>query len=272
MKNNIIRDISMRFPGGREKALTFSYDDGVIYDEKLSSILNAHKMKGTFNVNSEFLGMDKHHLTKEKALEVYKGHEVSVHGTYHADFTSVPTSRAVCEMIEDRINLEKCFNTIVRGMAYPYGTYNDEIVSAAKSCGIVYSRTTKSTHSFNLPENWLTLHPTCHHNDGKLMELAKQFVELKSWRGPQMFYLWGHSYEFNDNNNWNIIEEFTDFMADRDDIWYATNMEIYNAVKAYESLIYSADGTRIENPTLRDVWICTYDEVKKIPSGEIITL
>ena len=87
-----------------------------------------------------------------------------------------------------------------------------------------------------------------------------------------MFYLWGHSYEFNDNNNWNIIEEFTDFMADRDDIWYATNMEIYNAVKAYESLIYSADGTRIENPTLRDVWICTYDEVKKISSGEIITL
>ena len=36
MKNNIIRDISMRFPGGREKALTFSYDDGVYIDTNMA--------------------------------------------------------------------------------------------------------------------------------------------------------------------------------------------------------------------------------------------
>ena len=259
----------MRFPGGREKALTFSYDDGVIYDEKLSSILNAQKMKGTFNVNSEFLGMDKHHLTKEKALEVYKGHEVSVHGTYHADFTSVPTSRAVCEMIEDRINLEKCFNTIVRGMAYPYGTYNDEIVSAAKSCGIVYSRTTKSTHSFNLPENWLTLHPTCHHNDGKLMELAKQFVELKSWRGPQMFYLWGHSYEFDSEKNavtWEYIESFCKKLGARSDVWKSGAGQFYDYVTAARQ-IYCEDGV-LHNPTNTDVYVKFGGENIIVKKGE----
>lgn len=272
MNNNFIRDISLRFPCGKAKALTFSYDDGVVYDEKLASILNAHKMKGTFNINSGMLGSDKHHLTIEKAIEVYRGHEVSVHGTYHADFTNVPISRASYEIIEDRINLEKWFNTIICGMAYPYGTYNDEVVAAAKSCGIVYSRTVKSTHNFNLPENWLTLHPTCHHNDERLMELAKTFTELKPQTSPQMFYLWGHSYEFNNNDNWNVIEEFADFMANRDDIWYATNMEIYDAVQAYESLIYSADGIKVKNPSVSDVWICTNNIVKKVPAGETINL
>ena len=267
----------MRYPGGKAKAVTLSYDDGITQDIKLMQIMKKHGIKGTFNINGGLFPDKASDVGKMSAAQVKKlysdsGNEVALHCYSHAHLEDLSYDMIRAEIMKDRLAIEKIFGTIVRGMAYPYGAYNDEIVSAAKSCGIVYSRTVKSTHSFNLPENWLTLHPTCHHEDEKLMELAKQFVELKSWRGPQMFYLWGHSYEFNDNNNWNIIEEFTDFMADRDDIWYATNMEIYNAVKAYESLIYSADGTRIENPTLRDVWICTYDEVKKIPSGEIITL
>ena len=40
------------YPGGKEKALTFSYDDGVRHDLKLIDIFNRFGMKATFNLNS----------------------------------------------------------------------------------------------------------------------------------------------------------------------------------------------------------------------------
>ena len=52
----------MRFPGGKAKALTLSYDDGVRQDKKLIEIFNKNGIKGTFNVNSKFSGK------KERAI------------------------------------------------------------------------------------------------------------------------------------------------------------------------------------------------------------
>lgn len=44
--------IFMRFPGGKSKALTLSYDDGVAQDIRLIEIMKKHGLKGTFNINS----------------------------------------------------------------------------------------------------------------------------------------------------------------------------------------------------------------------------
>ena len=35
---------------------------------------------------------------------------------------------------------------------------------------------------------------------------------------------------------------------------YATNIEIYDYVSAYRSLVISADGKRIYNPTDKEIW------------------
>ena len=42
----------LRFPKFSRKAATLSYDDGVIFDEKLIGILNRYGLKATFNINS----------------------------------------------------------------------------------------------------------------------------------------------------------------------------------------------------------------------------
>ena len=42
----------MRFPEGKSKAITLSYDDGVFSDYKLVQILNRYGLKCTFNLNS----------------------------------------------------------------------------------------------------------------------------------------------------------------------------------------------------------------------------
>ena len=41
----------LRFPEGKAKAVTFSYDDGVIADARLAKTLQGYGLKGTFNVN-----------------------------------------------------------------------------------------------------------------------------------------------------------------------------------------------------------------------------
>ena len=270
----------MIFKDGKAKALTLSYDDGVVQDIRLMDIMNKYGLKGTFNINSGlYLPEDKvrekyyGRMKRSEAKELYTGsdHEVAVHAYSHPFLERLSAPEMISEIMEDRKDIEREYGVIARGMAYPYGTYSDEVVDVLKKCGICYSRTVRQTLDFKMPENWLTLHPTCHHKNEKLMELAKKFAEDKSvWYGARMFYVWGHSYEFDNDDNWNVIEEFAEYIGGRDDIWYATNIEIYDYVKAYESLQLSVDKKTIHNPSAIDLWAVEDDEVFKIPAGETI--
>ena len=49
----------MRFPEGRQKTLTLSYDDGPVQDIRLIDIMNHYGIKGTFNLNSMRLQPEK---------------------------------------------------------------------------------------------------------------------------------------------------------------------------------------------------------------------
>lgn len=73
-------------------------------------------------------------------------------------------------------------------------------------------------------------------------------------RAPWLFYLWGHSYEFESDENWDVIEAFADIISNKSDIWYATNIEIYEYVNAYKQLRFSMDGSIVHNPTAFDLY------------------
>ena len=252
--------IFMRFPGGCAKTLTLSYDDGVEQDARLIEIMKKNGLKGTFNLNSGAYapegytwpeGKVHRRMSRNAAISLYKGSgmEVAVHGLTHPFLEQLPPNLCTYEVLQDRINLEQDYECIVRGMAYPYGTYNDDVVASLRQCGIVYARTTESTEKFRIPAEWLKLPATCHHNNPALMELARKFVEAPGRQAPMMFYLWGHSYEFESDNNWNVIEDFAEYIGNRDDIWYATNIEIYDYIHAFQQLVFSMDGERAYNPT-----------------------
>lgn len=269
----------IRFKDGKQKVVTLSYDDGVVFDEKLIEIMSKNGLKGTFNINTgmylseeesrtEWYGRMK--LSEAKKLYTDSGNEIAVHALTHPHLEQLNETEIIYEIIEDRKNIEREYGVIAKGMAYPFGTYNDRVLEVLKNCGISYSRTVKTTENFQLPENWLTWHPTCHHKNPRLMDLAKRFIETDNFGAAMMFYLWGHSYEFNNDNNWNVIEEFAQYIGNRDDIWYATNIEIYNYVKAYESLITSYDRSIIHNPSAMDVWVYIDGKTLMIKSGETL--
>lgn len=173
-------------------------------------------------------------------------------------------------MLDDRKILEQATGKIINGMAYPFGTYDSGVVRVLRSLGIVYSRTVRSTGNFSLPDDFLEWHPTCHHREN-IAELGKKF--LSGGYPLSLFYVWGHSYEFDRQDNWNIMEDFCAQMAGQDNIWYAANMEIYEYIAALRSLVTSADGRIVRNPSALSVWIRTADgRALEVKSGQILAI
>lgn len=272
-------NLYMRFPGGKKKAFTLSYDDGVEQDVRLAEIFQKHNLKCTFNLNSgEYApkgtvypaGQIHRRMDEEQVSKLYKqeGFEVAVHGYTHPFLEQLPRNICTLELLKDREKLEQQFDTFIRGMAYPYGTYSDDVVESMKSVGIVYSRTVHSTHNFEMPTDWLRLNPTCHHDDPELFQLANKFLNEQPYGSSWMFYLWGHSYEFEANDNWQRIEELADLISNQDEVWYATNIEIYDYTHAYHELLFTMDMKKVYNPTIYELFFEYSGKNYSIQPGE----
>lgn len=262
----------MRFvyPQEKRKALTFSYDDGQVYDRRLAELFRSAGMKATFHLNSGNLGSDRDPETfigAEELEEVYRGHEIACHGVQHRNPTTLSRQQLVLELQEDRKALEKLTGGMVQGMSYAFGNYDGEVIEIAKKLGIKYSRTVQSTYGFFPPADFMAWHPTCHH-DSRLLELGDQFLNIADYYELPIMYVWGHSFEFGRSGDWSVIEAFVEKMADKDDIWYATNMEICTYILAVRAQEFSADGLTMYNPTAVDVWVSTKEGILVVKPGE----
>lgn len=271
----------MRFPNFRKKAVTLSYDDGVKFDKRLMEIMDKYGLKGTFNLNGGLFveEEDARKMPRAQTLALFQNckHEIAVHGYKHPSLAELDRDMIVYDIIKDREALEELFGRVIKGMAYPNGSVDDKTVEALRMCGIEYARTVVSTEKFDIPTDWLRLPATCHHNNPRLMELAKEFVEGAQspyfwWKRPRLFYLWGHSYEFDNNDNWNVIEEFCEYVGGREDIWYATNGEIYDYVQAFDRLEFSADGELVYNPSAIDVYLDHLNGRFIVKAGQTVSL
>lgn len=274
----------MRFPGGLAKAFTMSYDDGCAYDLRFADRITKAGLFATFNLCSKRLSAT---LSDEdiKSHIIDKGHEIAVHGAIHRAEGGLRPIEGIREVLDCRLDLEKRFDMIVRGMAYPdfgitsfhNGASYEAVKQYLEELDIQYSRTLSGdNNSFRLPDDWHRWMPTAHHQNPQLFAWLDEFVSMNvnslyvTLRFPRLFYLWGHSYEFNDNDNWDRLDEICDKISGKDDIWYATNMDICAYTKAYESLVYSADGDTVYNPTLIDVYLIHDDKQYCVPSGKTV--
>lgn len=257
------------FRGGKRKALTLSYDDGSISDRRLVQVMNRYGIRGSFCLNSGRFGdlTPRQRIAKEEVNELYQNHEVSCHGVQHRSLDVLSPQNVIQEILEDRRVLEGLCGYPVRGMSYANGRFTEEAISTLNSCGIVYARTTKNTNSFGLPLDFMQWHPTCHHRD--CLENGKRFLDAAASR---LFYVWGHSYEFDDNNNWDLMEEFCRMMGGHEDIWYATNTEIYEYIMAQRNLVVSVDNRLVYNPSAIRVWFMVDGKEYSVGAGEMLTL
>jgi len=280
----------IRFPGGKAKAVTFSYDDGVIEDVRLADIFCKYNLKATFNINSALMGEGERRLTAEKIKEhiLDRGHEIATHGAEHRAPLKQRPIMAIQDTLNCRLGLEEAFGVIIRGMAYPDSGIRmqtpgsvayTELREYLGALGIAYARTLAGDNdSFMLPEDFYAWMPTAHHDNPKIMEYIDKFLALDedklyhTSKMPLLFYIWGHSYEFERKGNWEHAEAICERLSGKDDTWYATNIEICDYVNAYKALVYSADGAMVYNPTLIDVWFWAEGKIYEVKSGETVTL
>ena len=157
-----MRSVFLRFPGGKAKALTFSYDDGVVQDKRLAELFDSYGMKATFNMNSE--KFRKFNFTKEEMHEYFldKGHEIAVHGAFHRANGNNRPIEGIRDVLDCRLELEEKCDRIIRGMAYPdtgitqmgnFGNY-ENIKRYLTDLDIAYARTLNGDNdSFAIPES-----------------------------------------------------------------------------------------------------------------------
>ena len=278
----------LRFPEGKVKAVTLSYDDGCKDDVRFLETVNRYGLKCTFNLVGKNVEREQP-LSREFIREniLAKGHEIATHGYNHRAQNKIRSIEGIREIVDCRIALENAFGIIVRGMAFPDNVVNrflePEAYARIKSylgdLDIAYVRSAAGDNDkFNLPEDWHNWIPTAHHDNPQIMEYIDSFVTLDlsklniPSRTSKLFYMWGHSYEFENKKNWDHLEEICQKLGGKDDVWYATNIEIYDYVQAYNSLRYSADGTIVYNPTLFTVWFDIDKKLFAIKPGETLRL
>lgn len=219
---------------GKMKALTLSYDDGVLQDKRFIQIINKYGLRCTFNINSGMLyneclwvtkGVEVRRMTVSECKETFKGHEIAAHSLTHPALSSLDDYMIERQIVGDKVNIENLFGIKVTGLALPGGGNDVRIPAICDKFGIKYVRTINETESFDIPENLYELDSTARHSNSHLFELLDKFINLKPDK-PQLFYMWGHSYEFDTDNNWELIEEFCKRVSERDDIFFGTNDEV----------------------------------------------
>ncbi len=276
----------LRYPGGLCKAVTLSYDDGAKADARLAETLNRYGLKCTFNLLSSRVESEEG-LTKEfiRSEILAKGHEIATHGDHHRGLDVARSIEGIRDTLDCRLGLEKEFGIIVRGMAFPDRTVNkskfpeayERIRPFLADLEIAYARTTGGDNdTFALPEDFYNWVPTAHHKNPLLMEYIEKFLALDvnaqycSRRGPRLFYLWGHAFEFDRDGNWELLDKIGETLGGKEGVWYATNIELYAYITAYRSLVYSADNSIIYNPTVKTIWLDRDGTVYKIEPGETL--
>ena len=269
--------VTVTYPDWKLKALSFSYDDGVIEDRELIKIFDRYNIKATFNVSiGKAVKKPERFIQPAEIKTLYKNHEVASHGYLHRTMTLLGDRSLNEEIALNQEGIAKILGNPPPGFAYPYGRFTSakaptRVLEALAKNHLVYARTCKMAGNFDLPQDFLQWHPYCHHNRAK--GVAKKFLDYKAEK-MSVLIIWGHSYEFAANvkrkraENWNLIDNLSKELANKPEIWYATMGDIALYVNATRKL--TIDKNEIKNNSDLPVYlICNSKKLTIAPQKSI---
>jgi peptidoglycan/xylan/chitin deacetylase (PgdA/CDA1 family) len=187
------------------------WDDGVTTDIRLVEILRRHGAKATFNLNAGLHGALRtegwmhegtlvQRLAWSEMRDVYEGFTIANHSLTHPALDRLPIADARRDITQGRERLQQRFSQSVLGFAYPFGAYNNAVMTAVREAGHAYARTTGDGCGSFPPSDAMELHPSCHF-------LAPDFwMRYEQARGCGVFHFWGHSYEMTTEAMWSAFE------------------------------------------------------------------
>ena len=210
--------------------ITTSWDDGHPLDLKLAELLSKYGIPGTFYIPIE--RVKRGYMSPDEIGEISRSFDVGGHTYHHVKLLWVPPEEAEREIIEGKARLEEIIGRRLSSFCYPYGEYNDRIVSLVKDAGFIGARTMRSlTRRLNDPfrmgstvyaRDWQLSRYIWHSVSSQdlrlLCFLLRGNLFLKGWDRIAMetldfvvgnggiWHLWGHSWELDDNGDWRRLE------------------------------------------------------------------
>ncbi len=225
--------------------VTTSWDDGQKTDLKLAKFLTKYGIKGTFYITKSYGSP----LEKHDVAEIDREHEIGGHTLSHLNLPSIPIAEAEREIKGSKIYSEDIVGHSISMFCYPYGKYNKNIKKIVQDSGFIAART--SIHgSCDLPEDPYEWRLTLLASNGSPLAALKIWWKFHLWRvgalfdwesrakllfdlalrAGGVFHMYGHSTEFERNNEWDKLERVLDYISNREDVRYMTNGEAMEAL------------------------------------------
>lgn len=166
--------------------VTLTFDDG--WKSGFNGIMNVlqpRNLKATAYINSgPILGSFSAYMTQADMRTLQNnGHEVAGHGKNHLDLTQ-PGVNFGTEITQDRNDLKAIATTsAVTSFAYPFGAYNDAVISALQGAGYTSARAVDRGFNFTNSNKFkLKIHHVINPAiPSNAVEPGTDFNTVKSW-------------------------------------------------------------------------------------------
>lgn len=217
----------------KPSVLTTSWDDGHPLDLRIAELLVKYGLRGTFYVP---LRNSRPTMSPAQIRELATSFEIGAHTVNHVRLTTVNENDARREIEDSKKQLEDLLGKPCIVFCFPGGYYSDVHVRMARDAGFSAARTVellslqtpRDAGGIKLIPTTIQAHP---HRLGSYVRNALKRFNLNAlgtlllgrhaatWaelagvllqraaRAGGVFHLWGHSWEIDDNQQWEALEQ-----------------------------------------------------------------
>ena len=266
------------YPGGKSRAFSVTYDDGVLQDVPFVALLNRYGIKGTFNLNAalmeqEFVwqhecGMEVRRLPPQQVVGLYEGHEVASHTLTHPYMQNLGDEALAWEIGEDKRRLEALLGREVAGFAVPFDYYDARIAQCVERCGFAYGRMSVESDGYDPWEKKYFWRAGIFHLRPELEQFVEDF--LRSDQELALCQIVGHSYDLDVAGLWDTMERIFSRVSRAKDVAFLTHIQLVRYLDAMGQAEL-VDNT-ISNPSDMELWFAVDGQIQSVPPGGKVTI
>jgi len=211
-------------------------------------MLKEHGLKATFYVapeNQEFAKQDL--LSFPEIRDLSQDFEIGAHSMTHRRLPTIPEQEAAREIIESKAVLEQVIGKEIKVFCYPGGAYTKLHMQLVKDAGYRYARTV-ARHAFTVVDPYAagtSLHVYNHRFGFDLWRTARfarfqprKVLRCLEWdalakvmfdqvvREGGIYHIWGHSWEIDEHDDWERLENVFRYVSANSKVSYVTNGEL----------------------------------------------
>jgi hypothetical protein len=211
-------------------------------------MLREHGLKATFYVapeNQEFARQDL--LSLPEIRDLSQDFEIGAHSMTHRRLPAISEQEAASEIIESKAVLEQVIGKGIKVFCYPGGAYTKLHVKLVKDAGYSYARTV-ARYKFSVDDPYeagTSVHVYNHWFGFDLWQTACfvkfrpiKFLRCLEWdalakvmfdevtEGGGIYHIWGHSWEIDQHDDWERLENVFRYISANPKVSYVTNGEL----------------------------------------------